>query len=225
MTARRWIAWGLFAVLDALSGVMVVRDAPGDRTATAVVVLVASVAAIAFGLVRGLRYRVPDAKPSVGGRESSVGLAATERAVYSRWVANPVLALVGVGVAAAMFASGTLLPVIGGVAWLYLVAGVASLRVHIDERGVKVAAWPLGRPKRSVPIDRVRRACVVEVGRCWWWGLCWLPRRRSWAFRVAGRHALEVALDSGESLLVTVPDAAVAAGLLNDLVDRLGPLV
>ena len=29
---------------------------------------------------------------------------------------------------------------------------------------------------------------------------------------------------AAEFLLVTVPDAAVAAGLLNDLVDRMGPL-
>lgn len=224
MTARRWIAWGLFVVVGAAGGFMVVRDSPGNRTAWALVVAISGVAALGVGLVRGLRYRDPAQTATTRPLASTVGLAATERAVYSRWVTNPVLALVGVGVAAAMFASGRTLPMIGAGAWLYLVAGVACVRVHIDDRGVQVTAWPLSRPRRSVPLDRVRGARVVEVGRHWWWGLRWLATRRTWAFRVAGRQALEVAIDNGESLLVTVPDAAVAAGLLNDLVDRMGPL-
>ena len=224
MTARGWRAWALCVAFEVVVGFMVVRDAPGNRTAWALAVIISGVAALGVGLLRGLRNRNPGQSATTRPRAGTVGLAATERAVYSRWVTNPVLALVGVGVAAAMFASGRTLPMIGAGAWLYLVAGVACIRVHIDDRGVKVTAWPFGRPQQSVPLDRVEGARVVEMGRHWWWGLRWLATRRTWAFRVSGRQGLEVAINSGESLLVAVPDAAVAAGLLNDLVDRMGPL-
>lgn len=46
--------------------------------------------------------------------------------------------------------------VLGAADGLYLVAGVACARVHIDQRGVKVTAWSLGRPKlaKSPPWPR-----------------------------------------------------------------------
>jgi hypothetical protein len=153
---------------------------------------------------------------------ATVGLMASERAAYFRRVANPVLAVGGVAVAAALLVSGTTLEMIGAPAWLYLVAGVACIQVHIDARGVKVAAWPLRRPQRWVPIQRITGARQVQIGRHWLWGLRWVAGHRTWAFLVYGRHALEVTIDGGEALLVTVPDAQVAAGLLNDLLAQAG---
>ena len=148
MTARGWRAWVLCVAFELVVGFMVVRDAPGNRTAWALAVIISGVAALGVGLFRGLRNRNPGQSATTRPRAGTVGLAATERAVYSRWVTNPVLALVGVGVAAAMFASGRTLPMIGAGAWLYLVAGVACIRAHIDDRGVKVRAWPFGRASK-----------------------------------------------------------------------------
>lgn len=222
MTARRWTTWSASVALGAGCGAMVVIDVPAHRLAWALAVAVPVLAAAGIGLVRGLQHREAQRPVTAAVATSTVGLAASERAVYFRRVTNPVLALVGIAMAGVLFASGTALEMIGALAWLYLVAGVACVRVHIDTRGVKVTAWPLGRPQRWVPLERIIGARQVQVGRHWLWGLRWVATDRTWAFLVYGRHALEVTIDSGEALLVTVPDALLAAGLVNDLLARTG---
>ena len=104
---------------------------------------------------------------------------------------------------------------------LVSMAAMFSFVVRVDRTGLAVHS-ALGWPRTRVPLDEVVRADVIQVR----------PLREfgGWGWRVGrgGRvgivlragAALLVERTGGRSLVVTVPDARTAAGLLNALADR-----
>ena len=102
-----------------------------------------------------------------------------------------------------------------------LVAVMSSVVVRIDEGGVTIRS-SLGWPRTRIPLDEIVRADVTMVR----------PLRDfgGWGWRVGRAGRIGVVLRAGEALLVertgdrsvvvTVDNAGVAAGLVNALADR-----
>ncbi|MEU7070694.1 DUF1648 domain-containing protein [Streptomyces narbonensis] len=111
---------------------------------------------------------------------------------------------------------------------LGLVIGVpglalARVRVTVDRHGLTVRSALASRPRVRVPLDGVEGASVREIDAVTDFG--------GWGYRVRA-HRTGVVLRSGEALVVrrdggrefavTVPDARIAAALLNTLAERHG---
>jgi hypothetical protein len=102
-----------------------------------------------------------------------------------------------------------------------LLLSMASFVVQVDQTGVSIRST-LGLPRYRIPLDEVVRADVTQVS----------PLRDfgGWGWRVGRGGRVGIVLRSGEGLLiertggrsivVTVDDAATAAGLANTLADR-----
>jgi len=154
-----------------------------------------------------------------------VELAAGERAHWSgvaQSTAAVLLGLAAVALVSAVVALTHLWVLLIVVLLLTaLVAGMSSVVVRIDEDGVTIRS-PLGWPRTRIPLDEVVRADVTTVR----------PLRDfgGWGWRVGRAGRIGVALRAGEALLVertgdrsvvvTVDNAAAAAGLVNALADR-----
>lgn len=92
--------------------------------------------------------------------------------------------------------------------------------VTIDRRGIVARGGP-GWPNLRIPLAEIEAALVVEVDPIidfGGWGLRWAPGRTGIILRRG--TALEVRRRSGRNLVVSTPDAEVAAELLNGLVAR-----
>jgi hypothetical protein len=90
--------------------------------------------------------------------------------------------------------------------------------VRVDSAGV-VARSVLGVPRVVVPLDAITEAKVVDVnpvGEFGGWGLRWGSAGRFGVITRRG-EALEIVRATGRSLVITVPDAATAAALVNGL--------
>lgn len=156
----------------------------------------------------------------------SVGLGAGERAVWTGSARSHVFAVIGVASAAVapfwwsalptglVFAAAILAPVC---------LALARIVVRADERGLQIAYGPLGWPRQHVRLDRVVGARAINV----------VPMANGgWGYRgsllifgraaviLRGGEGLELSLQGGKRLIVTVDDAATGAGLINDLVAR-----
>lgn len=104
---------------------------------------------------------------------------------------------------------------------LALLLSMASFVVRVDRAGVAIRST-LGLPRYRIPLDEVVRADVIGVSAVRDFG--------GWGWRVGRGGRVGVVLRSGEGLLiertggrsivVTVDDAAAAAGLVNSLADR-----
>jgi hypothetical protein len=102
-----------------------------------------------------------------------------------------------------------------------LIALMSAVVVRIDEDGVTIRS-PLGWPRTRIPLDEIVRADVTNVR----------PLRDfgGWGWRVGRAGRIGVVLRAGEALLVertgdrsvviTVDNAAAAAGLINALADH-----
>jgi len=149
-------------------------------------------------------------------------------ATWTGAAASPMAMLAGLAAAVLVFALvlltqfwGLLVVVILLVA---LIAAMSSAVVRVDSSGVTIRS-SLGWPRTWVPLDEIVRADVTEVR----------PLRDfgGWGWRVGRKGRVGVALRRGEALLiertggrsvvVTVDDAATAAGLVNVLADRARP--
>jgi hypothetical protein len=156
----------------------------------------------------------------------SIGLAATERAVWSGSAGNPWIATLALGLAGAGSAAFLLTrepAAVLTVATGCLLGLFAVVRVRVDERGLTVAYGPLGFPRQRMPLARIRSARVVRV----------VPvRQGGWGYRgsmlifrrasIIVRAGPGIELDCGArgQLIITVDDGDVGAGLINDLVAR-----
>jgi hypothetical protein len=103
---------------------------------------------------------------------------------------------------------------------LLLVLATSFWRVRVTAAGVTVRS-ALGFPNFSVPLDQVETARAVQIsplGDFGGWGLRGSPRRFGIVLRSG--EALEIERTNGRSLVVTVPDAATAAALVNGLRGR-----
>ncbi len=157
-----------------------------------------------------------------------VRLIEGERAVWISRIASPAAFVVAIPV-------GLLFIVLAVItrAWGMLVAptvialvlvALSAFVVRVDRDGLTVRS-AIGWPRYRVPLDELVRAGVTQVA----------PMRDfgGWGWRVGrgGRvgivlrkgEALEVIRTGGRSLVITLDDAATAAGLLNALADRARP--
>jgi hypothetical protein len=221
MTRSQWKSYLLFLTVGALLGIHVIRDSSSHHFATEVFVVAGGLIAVAVGLLRARRFGSSGKVIDRGEATESVCLQLDERAIYNCRVTNPLLLAFSGGLLLLYFLTHiTVLELIGGLGWLYVIGGVSIVDVQVDSRGVLVSAWPLRHPQRFVSIERITGARAIRVGRSRLWGLRWLARDRTWAFLIRGRRALQVSINNGEALLVTVPDPSTAAGLINDLRTR-----
>lgn len=110
-----------------------------------------------------------------------------------------------------------IVPVVVGLA----VLGTASWRVRVDASGLTVRA-ALGWPQYRVAladVAAVTTSMVMPLGEFGGYGIRWGLGRRLGVVTRAG-EALEVKRRDGRTIVVTVDDAATAAGLLTTLAAR-----
>ncbi|AEE45551.1 DUF1648 domain-containing protein [Cellulomonas fimi] len=154
-----------------------------------------------------------------------VPLGASERVAWSATVWSPATLAVAVPVVALQAVLAVVLRtwVLLGVAALLVVLLAAFLvvRVTVDARGLD-ARSPLGRPRLHVPLDEVvaaRAEPVRPLAEFGGWGYR-VGRDGRTGFVLRGGDALVVERTGGRTSVVTVDDAATAAGLLNALAAR-----
>ncbi|TDC53772.1 DUF1648 domain-containing protein [Jiangella ureilytica] len=153
-----------------------------------------------------------------------------ERVVWTRSVASgslPVVVLVaGVGVTAVVAVVGRQWWVLAlSAVMVLLAAAMFSITVTVDERGLTVRGR-FGRPRMHTSLDRIERAGTVTVRPVrdfggWGYRVSAMgPLRGTRGYVLRGGEALLVERTDGVRTVVTVDDAATAAGLLNGLLER-----
>jgi hypothetical protein len=161
-----------------------------------------------------------------------VTLAADERIAWVGTARMSRGALLGLGAALFVVLAITTVAIVqtGGTAWPVLLVPVGlgivlfafgGFTVRVDARGLGVRAV-LGLPAWRIRLDDVAAAGVVDVaplGDFGGWGIR-LGRGRRTGIVTRSGEALEVRRRSGRALVVTVDDAAAAAGLLTALAER-----
>ena len=104
---------------------------------------------------------------------------------------------------------------------LVAVLGTSSWRVRVDARGLTarpILGWPLYRIALA-DVESAATTEVVPLGEFGGFGIRWGLRRRL-GIITRGGEALEVQRRDGRAFVVTVDDAATAAGLLTALAAR-----
>jgi hypothetical protein len=181
--------------------------------------------AIAGAVVARLARALPalDDVPTPAG---SVGLAASERATWTRTLTSPwplVGPLLGTAIALSGIFRGVPSGVAVGLGLILLGIEMRQIRVTVGPIGLRVAWGPLGFPRTTIPLRNVTSASSIDVRPMEWGG--WGYRG---SLRLFGRAAavlrkgpgIRVDLVGGKSFAVTIDDASTGAGLLNDLADR-----
>jgi hypothetical protein len=154
----------------------------------------------------------------------SVGLQPGQRAFWSGRAANPAMlwALVLIPVAIALVPAGVPWPT---ALWIGFVGAVVTaltyrLRAKVDATGVTIRFGLLGFPWRHLELSTIREAAARELetfgdGGL---GLRFNPVTGTTAYKVRGGPALELTLENGRTVLVSVDDPETGAGLVNDLI-------
>ncbi|MEP6862569.1 MAG: DUF1648 domain-containing protein [Deltaproteobacteria bacterium] len=174
--------------------------------------------------------RTLERAPTIGAlARPTVGLGATERAVWTAGAKNRVLFIV-----ALLVAIGGVVTWAGGAGWVTFVSciavaiavtALAEAHVRVDERALTIAFGPIGLPRIRIAVDRIAHAetMTVQPMANGGWGyrgsLTALGRA---AVVIRGGEGLRLALRDNKTLVVTVDDAETGAGLINDLVARRG---
>ncbi len=176
---------------------------------------------------------LPRAIPGSSKRGASIApLAVAEGEVvvwvgharFATWVIvalSGVVALTAAAVAFAIATRGIWLLAIVPVVLLLSVLGTSAWRVRVDATGLTVRpmlGWPLYRVALADVASAVT-SDVVPLGEFGGFGLRWGPGRRL-GIITRGGEALEVQRRDGRTVVVTVDDAATAAGLLTALAAR-----
>lgn len=163
------------------------------------------------------RTGAPDAAPPVavapGERVVWVGYARFGTGVLVALIATVVLAAAAVAFAVAVSGAWPLLLV--PVALVLALLATTSFRVQVDPSGLTVRGT-LGWPAVRVPIADVASAgtsTLVPLGEFGGYGMRWGAGGRVGVV-TRGGEALEVVRRDGRAVVVTVDDAATAAGLL-----------
>jgi hypothetical protein len=143
---------------------------------------------------------------------------------FATWAVILLCGVVAVATAAVVFVVATRgiwpLAIVPVVLVLSLL-GTSSWRVRVDADGLTVRA-ALGWPRYRVPLTEIASATTAEVvplGEFGGFGVRWGPGRRL-GIITRGGEALEVLRHDGRAVVVTVDDAATAAGLLTALAAR-----
>lgn len=199
---------------------------PGDAAMAASLLLATALAGLVAWLTPGDESR-PASHP-VPGDAPTVALGAGEHAVWVREVGRRTAVPVAAG--AVLFAV-----VIGAISGLWWFAGVLGVvlaallvtvlrwTVTVDATGLTARSL-LRRPSLRVPIDEVEHAAVVDVDPLREFGGWGLRIGRDGRTGVVLRRgtAIEVHRGGGAVVVVTVPDAATGAALLNTFAARRG---
>jgi hypothetical protein len=223
-----WIA--VFMSIILLGSLWVQRglsDAHQARDTNAVL-LATFGGALAAALVAALAVPGDPRQPTTGAVDTSaprVALGTGERAVWighasSHAVYAIVAPLTVLLLAVAAFAQRWPLLVVDGLV-VGLLLSMASFVIRVDHTGVSIRST-LGLPRYRIPLDEVVRADVTQVSPVRDFG--------GWGWRVGRGGRVGIVLRRGEGLLVertggrsivvTVDQAATAAGLVNTLADR-----
>ncbi|MFB7860682.1 hypothetical protein [Streptomyces sp. NPDC056069] len=233
-----WGAWATAGFAVALLDLLLranaaATDAPDARFPLALLSLAAGVAGLAALAGLALTRLVPKPPPGTPDpvREPRLDLGAHELAGWSRATGSRATGALSAGFLLAG-AAGLLLALFLG-PWPYaliglvgLVVGVPGLalsqvRVTVDRRGLTVTPSLVSRPRIRIPLDEVVSASVRDVdafAEFGGWGYRTRPHRSGLVLRSG--EALVVRRAGGWEFVVTVGDAATAAGLLNTLVTR-----
>ncbi|MCU7825558.1 hypothetical protein [Kitasatospora sp. DSM 101779] len=222
--------WAAAALLGSLCCLVPVANAHAARAADAHLsglavaacgggaALAAAVGLLLSGAVLPPAPSGPTAPPA----PVPIELAAGEVVSWSRTVGSPLLRTLGpalLGLAAVLLVSGAgagALPaaLIGAIS-----TATGRVRVTVDRHGLTVRLPLVRRPWMRVPLERIAAADRREVR---WTGVFGDegyrsgPGRSGLVLRPGG--AVAVLLTDGREFLVSVPDAATAAGLLTALV-------
>jgi hypothetical protein len=189
------------------------------------------VAALAYALAwRAWR----DVLPPPATRGPALPLADGARAYWSGVASNRWLLAIGVYLLFQALLLHALLPQLRALPmWLGLhvltfavLEFFSRIRVTVDDRGLAVRYGNLGLWTRRVPLGQITAANAIELDALthggWGYrgGLILLGKA---AIVVRSGPALRLALRGGQTLFVTVDDAATAARLLNALIERGSP--
>ncbi len=190
----------------------------------------APIALAALAYVLGRRaWR--DVLPPSGARGPTLPLAAGARAYWTGGASNRWLLGIGLYLLLQAFLLQALLPTLRALPmWLglHVIVFVAleffsRIRVTVDERGLAVRYGHLGLWTRHVPLAEITAAHAMELDALahggWGYrgGLLLLGKA---AIVVRSGPALRLGLRGGQTLFVTVDDAATAARLLTALLTR-----
>lgn len=157
----------------------------------------------------------PEAGPGPGAHTHWVG---TARAPWA-WMLAGSLAVIGLVVA-------VLVQLLIGVGLLVIsLAGLpfTSVRVSVDDRGLRIEYGVLGRPVTRIPLDMIVEARCVDLKPAQWGGWGYRGSRRLLrraAVVIRAGDALVVELEGGVQLAVTVDGACAGAGVCNELLAR-----
>ena len=103
-----------------------------------------------------------------------------------------------------------------------LVGVLTAVRVTVDDRGLVAGFGWFGWPRRTVRLEEISRAEVVDVRPIAYGGWGYRIRPGVTALIVRGGTAIRVVRADKRDLVVTVDDAERGAGVLNDLLARAG---
>jgi hypothetical protein len=188
-------------------------------------VLVTLATAVAAGFAAHALERGRPVAPATPPRDAAtIGLRPGEQAVWSarvqsRWALVAAAALAAGLVLVAVLSGPWWLAVVGPLAGL-VTASLSEIVATADRRGLTIAYGPLGWPRQTVPLEQIDSVESIDIDpwRVGGWGYRKVPRRPGvTAIVIRAGEGIRVRRRDGRELLVTVPDATTAAGLLNDI--------
>ncbi|MFC6598622.1 hypothetical protein [Kitasatospora paranensis] len=219
---------GLFTALLAANADAGTADRVSFPGGAAALALAAAAAAGALGLL--LAGRSPGASatgprtPAPVRPAEPLDLGTGDRGAWSRTAGSPALRTAGpalLALAAIVWAAGSPAGAAPIAAAGLLVAAGARIRVTVDRHGLTVGPPLLRRPHLHIPLERIAAAGTRQVrARAEFGG--WGHRLRPGTSGIVMRsgEALALRLTDGSEFVVTVADAATAAGLLTALLQR-----
>lgn len=173
--------------------------------------------------------RMLERAPAATSTLPSIGLGATERAVWTAGAKNQLLFVVALVVAgsgvATWAAGGSWAPVASCLAVAVAVTALAEVHVRVDDQAMTIAFGPLGFPRMHIAVDRIAHAekmTVQPMANGGWGYRGSLTAFGRAAVVIRGGEGLRLALRDNKTMVVTVDDAETGAGLINDLVARRG---
>jgi hypothetical protein len=226
--AIQWLAAGLGLVTVVVNdGAATWSAADGVTLLVALVPL--AVAGLAALAAHALEHGRPYGPAAAAGERPTVGLRDGEQAAWAGHLrSRPVIAAAIVvpttlALAALLVGGDATWPLwAAAVVALVAIGAVSELQVTVGASGLTVALGPFGVPRRHWPLADIAWAERIDVDPWRWGGWGWrvLPHRNATAIVIRAGDGLRIGLRDGRELVVTVPDATTAAGLLNDLATR-----
>jgi hypothetical protein len=226
---------GLVALISTMTSGTLAIQLPGGTGADGGVlpIVLGSVgAAVALGVVGWFATPRTNVVAPEGRPAAPVAVSAGEQVAWIGTAAYGLPMLLGlIGLVIAGLGLSIYLLIVTGIWFMLLIPVVLGLallgtgwwRVRADADGLTVRGL-LGRPLYRVPLGTIQSAgtiAVTPLGEFGGWGIRFGRGRRLGIITRSG-EALEVQLRDGRAIVVTVDDAATAAGVLTALAARSG---